>query len=248
MQIAESETAWTQLIPDTDWAIYKQAIQIARDSGVECLLGGGFALSAYTHRWRDAKDLDFIVRAGDKAALITALTNSGFSDFYDRVPYDRGWIYRSVRDRFIVDVIWRMANRRADVDEAWFQNARSIEVRDETLRIVPPEELLWQKLYVLQRDRCDWPDVLNMLAMAGGEIDWRRMVARLEEDTPLLHGLLLVLAWMCPGKVQTLPRWLREQFNLPETAGHDCDEHRVRLLDSRAWFATFRTPAQRLDI
>src|SRR5581483_4784667 len=48
-----------------------------------------------------------------------------------------------------------------------------VEAGGERFRLLPPEELLWSKLYVLQHERCDWPDILNLLQEMGSGMNWR---------------------------------------------------------------------------
>src|SRR5581483_3604262 len=105
------------------------------------------------------------------------------------------------------------------VDQSWFRGSR-VEVDGEVFLLLAPEEALWSKLYVLQRDRCDWPDALNLLYGVGPEIDWRHLLARLGEDAPLLIGLLSVFGWLCPDRARELPSWIWNELrvNSPETA------------------------------
>lgn len=83
--------------------------------------------------------------------------------------------------------------------------------------VLPVEEMIWDKLYVMQRDRCDWPDTLNLLYAAGPTLDWQYLFGRLASDAPL-----------------GLP---------PPQAGPDTDRARADLLDRRAWFAAAGEPA-----
>src|SRR5688500_10134092 len=103
-------TTWTQFIPDEEWAAYETAIRVVRKSNVDFMIAGAFGLAVYTGRWRDTKDLDLLVLPKDRDAVIKALSDSGFVDYFDQRAYDRGWIYRATREGFIVDVIWQMAN------------------------------------------------------------------------------------------------------------------------------------------
>jgi len=146
---------WADAISAKEWNIYRTAIHALREEGIELLVGGGFARAAYTGYWRDTKDIDFYVRPKDRERAEHALTEAGFADYYKKLSYDRAWIYRSYKRSVIVDVIWAMANQRAQVDEVWFEHAPQFKIRGERLLLVPPEELLWCKLYVMQRDRCD---------------------------------------------------------------------------------------------
>ena len=58
------------------------------------------------------------------------------------------------------------------------------------VRLVPAEEIVWAKLYVLQRDRADWPDIFNLLARCGPRLDWDHLVRRMGGDLPLLAAAL----------------------------------------------------------
>src|SRR5882762_243711 len=97
---------WSDAISRSEWAIYRSAIRAVRKAGIPFLLGGGFAGATFTGRWRDTKDIDFYVHPRDRQATVTALTAAGFEDYFNRLPYDRKWIYRSVKSNVIVDIIW----------------------------------------------------------------------------------------------------------------------------------------------
>jgi len=233
---------WATIIPNEQWAVYLDAIRATRKSGARFLLGGAFGLAAYTGRWRNTKDLDFFVLPSDKDRIIDALTKIGFEDFHPTLAYDRGWIYRAVREDVIVDIIWQTPNRRTVVDGEWFTRSREVVLRGENLAVLPAEELLAIKLYVLQRDRCDWPDLINLLYQTCDQLDWDHVLQRLGPERPLLCGLLNVFNWVAPSRALRLPREIREMFHLSEPTSEALalpDDHQVRLLDSRPWFADF---------
>lgn len=240
---------WSQFISDEEWAGYAAALQIVRKAKVEFLLGGAFGLAVYTGRWRDTKDLDLLIHPRDREAIIQTLTEAGFADYYNERPYDRGWIYRATRNGFLVDVIWAMANRRAEVDDIWFERAPVLTIHGEKLRIVPVEELLWHKLYVLQRERCDWPDVLNLLYQNGPTLDWQHLLGRLGKDVQLLKAILVVFDWICPQVSMELPDWIRKQFCIEERNPSECGDWKqnVGFLDSRPWFAGLEPASKKLE-
>jgi hypothetical protein len=229
-------TAWTEQIPDEEWAIYQSAIEVLRSTGKRFMLAGAFSLACYTGRWRNTKDLDFYVLPQDRGPIIDALTKAGFVDYYDRLPYVRHWIYRAWKNDCIVDIIWAMANQRAQVDEEWFDYAPEICVRGEKLKVVPAEELLWCKLYVMQKDRCDWPDVISLIHSVGDDMDWEHLLSRLGDDRPLLAGLLHIYCWLCPGMKLSLPPALGGNLPGCETDGPHVDQCRIDFLDTRPWF------------
>jgi len=230
-------TAWTGQIPDDEWAVYHSAIQVLRSTGRPFMLAGAFSLASYTGLWRNTKDLDFYVLPQDRDVMAAALTAAGFTDYYDKLPYVRHWIYRAWKRDCIVDIIWAMANQRAQVDDEWFAFAPEINVRGERLLVVPAEELLWCKLYVLQKDRCDWPDVMNLIDSLQNDLDWEHLLHRLEGDVPLLAGLLSVYCWLCPGTHLELPSRLRKL--LPPCGDGNAsrfDRCHIEWLDTRPWF------------
>jgi Uncharacterised nucleotidyltransferase len=241
---------WASAISREEWNIYRDAIQAMKKAGIRFMLGGGFALAAYTGRWRDTKDIDFYIMPQDRDRTVRVLTEAGLSDYFSRLRYDRKWIYRSVRSGVIVDVIWAMANQRAQVDELWFERGQDFALRSQQLRIIPAEEFIWCKLYIMQRDHCDWTDVFNVLYCHGDQMDWKHLIKRLEEDTPLLRGMLHVYSWLCPEPAKHLPDWLWTRLDMPaprvRPARHGRD--RVRLLDSRNWFAGRLEPGAKLEV
>ncbi len=241
---------WAAAISEGEWLIYRDAIDTVRATGVPFMLGGGFALASFTGRWRDTKDIDFYIKPQDREAVVAALGRAGFADYYGRLPYDRKWIYRSTRSDVIVDIIWSMANQRAQVDDLWLQRAGTLALRSRQLLVVSPEEFLWCKLYILQRDHCDWTDIFNVLYACGPEVDWEHLIWRLGEDVPLLRAVLTVYAWLCPSDVLSLPAglWKRLRMTRPSAPRRAPSYDRIRLLDSRCWFAALQPCGEKLEV
>ncbi|HWQ53863.1 MAG TPA: nucleotidyltransferase [Bryobacteraceae bacterium] len=230
----------TAPISDEQWSVYRQVIAQAREKGIPFALGGGLAVSVYTGHWRESKDLDIYILPHDRDSMIDITRRVGLVDYFDQRPYDRTWIYRSCSNEVIVDLMWAMANHRAPVDESWLLYGAQVNVNGEHLRVLPVEEMIWDKLYVLQRDRCDWPEAMKLIYAAGPTLDWEHLLERMGEDLPLLAGVISVFRWICPGRAHAFPRWIWERLELsapqPGTAP-DTDRSRVELLDRRGWFA-----------
>jgi hypothetical protein len=242
---------WMRLVPDEQWAVYLSALDAARETNTRHLLGGAFGLAGYTGRWRNTKDLDLYILPEQRQQLIAALQERAFVDLHEQLPYDRGWIYRATRDGIIVDLIWAMANRRAEVEPSWFAHSRPIRLRGEELQLIPAEELLWCKLYVLQRDRSDWPDLLNLLYAAGPHLDFARLMGRLQNDAPLFAAVLHVFTWLCPSRAAQLPKKWVDRFREADpgqTSDPRVEIERIRLLDSRPWFAAFQPEDKPLQL
>jgi hypothetical protein len=240
---------WSESISQSEWATYRLAIRAVRDAGIPFLLGGGFAGATFTGRWRDTKDIDFYVHPQDRQATVAALAKAGFEDYFSRLQYDRKWIYRSTRSGMIVDIIWAMANQRAQVDHLWFERAGKVEIRGEKLCVIPMEEFLWCKLYIMQRDHCDWPDIFNLLYKHGPRLDWEHLLKRLDRDTRLLKAILMMFSWLCPAAARRLSASLWRRLKLrPEIPPLRRGEDRVHLLDSRGWFGPMQPVGHKLEV
>jgi hypothetical protein len=235
---------WENRIPDPEWSVYQRVIQEARAAGIRFAIGGAFATAVYTGELRNTKDFDFYILPEDREAMVGAISRAGLGDHYDRLPYDRSWIYRASQGESIVDAIWAMANQRTEVDHRWLTHGPQVTIRGERLRAIPIEELVWSKLYVLQRERSDWGDVLRLIDARAESVGWDHLLSRLAEDTPLLTGALAVLGWLAPDRARDIPDsvWGRVGLTPPEPGHHpDLTRMRAYLLDSRPWFRISRS-------
>jgi hypothetical protein len=216
-------------------SVYLDVIREARTRGIPFALGGGFAVGAYSPR-QSTKDIDLYVLPEDRERMISVLNDCGLTDYYDVCAYDRGWIYRSYQGDAIVDVMWAMPNRRTQVDSLWLTRGPSVDLGGEVVQVLPPEELIWAKLYVLQRDRCDWGDVLNIIHSAFDKLDWEHLLSRVGDDAPLVAAVLTIYGWLCPERAPKIPVPV-EILARPSNRRDDAIP-REDLLDTRPWWLT----------
>lgn len=237
---ATIDPAWTAMIPREQADALVEATSHLERAGVHALLGGAFAIGRHVGRWRGTKDIDFFVRPAQRQAAIDALLKAGFKDYHEQLAYDRSWIFRAFRDNALIDIIWTIPNHVTDVDDEWFARAASFPFEGRRCSTVPLEELIWIKLFVLQRDRCDWPDVINLLRRNAKILDWERLIDRLDDHEPLLIAVLQVLDWLAPAVVTEFPTWVLSRFHLrerPQVLTAEEEARRAALLDSRPWYA-----------
>src|SRR5262249_24570310 len=140
--------------------------------------------------------------------------------------------------------------RRAEVDTTWFDRAGILSIRDKNVQLIPAEELLWCKLYVFQRDHCDWTDALNLIYAAGPYLDWDHLLVRLGSDTPILRSILTLFGWLSPSRMAELPDELRRRMASGEEpiVPPEVEQERIRLLDARAWFASLQPKDKVLEV
>jgi hypothetical protein len=238
-RVPTHEIDWKSLIAPEHWRKYKCVLDRAIREQVPFALGGGLAVGVYTGKGRYTKDLDLYILPEQREWAINVVSQCGLQDYYETKPYDRNWIYRAHDGDVIVDSIWAMANRRAEVDLGWLERGPEIDMFGQKFRVIPPEELIWSKLYVLQRDRCDWPDILNLISATGSSLDWNHLMSRVEHDLPLMRGLLSVFSWVSPERAAQFPAWLWRKLDLAPAEQVEDPEGRPRrpdLLDTRPWF------------
>jgi hypothetical protein len=60
----------------------------------------------------------------------------------------------------------------------WFRHARSDQVLDVPVLIAPPEESIWSKAFIMERERYDGAEVAHLLRACAGRMDWQRLLQR----------------------------------------------------------------------
>lgn len=226
----------SELIPPHDWERCRPVLRDVEEAGVLSALGGGLAFSYYSCRRRNTKDVDLIVRPEDRDRVVEILHQHGFEDYFDQEPYDRSWLYRGFRDGLIFDVIWTLPNHRFEVDDNWFLRGKIANIHGQEVRLITMEDLIRVKLFVLQRKRSDWPDIMNLLFKQAANIQWGTLLCLLDDDAPLLGALLQVYAWMCPECARAIPTDVWSKIGMRVPSLEPIDEDRTFLLDTQDWF------------
>lgn len=185
-----------------------QAIRLLQEAGVEALVGGAYASSQYTGIWRDTKDLDLFVRERDGEAALRAFEAAGWST-KSRV---HGWLHKAYLGNYLVDLIYASGNGITCVDDAWFTHAREAEVLGVRCRIPPPEEIVWSKAFVLERERYDGAELNHLFLTAGRSFDWGRLLARFAGHWEVLLGHLMFFRYAYPSDRDVVPDWLMREL------------------------------------
>src|SRR5262245_20890639 len=183
---------------------YRKAYTALRGSGVPFLVGGAYALSFYTEVRRDTKDMDLFLRAQDVDEALRALSSAGFRT--ERTFSH--WLAKALGlEDEIIDLIFNSGNGVCPVDDEWFEHSRSREVLGLRVRLVPPEELIWQKAYILERDRCDDSDIAHIVLSYGDKLDWPRLIRRFGSHWALLLSHLVLFGFVFPSERRRIPDW-----------------------------------------
>ena len=180
---------------------YTAALDILHEASVEFLVGGAFALRTYTGIERNTKDLDLMMRPRDVDRALEAFRKAGF-----RADYAFShWLAKAHRGEYFLDIIYRAGNGLCEVDDLWFSNSRTTEIFDRSLRICPPEEMIWQKAYIMERERFDGADVVHLLRCCSPELDWDRLITRFAGDWRVLLSHMIMFGFIYPGERHLIP-------------------------------------------
>src|SRR6202020_2164904 len=111
-----------------------------------------------------------------------------------------------------IDIIFRSGNGLCAVDDLWFRNNQEADLLGERVRLVPPEEMIWQKAYIMERERFDGADIAHLLRSCAEDLDWEHLLARFGPDWRILASHLVLYGFIYPGERQRLPAPLMEGF------------------------------------
>ena len=188
--------------------IYRTALSALQRARIEFMIGGAHALAPYTGVVRDTKDLDVFLRKEDCQPARAVLESAGFRTELT-FPH---WLAKVKRGASVVDLIFSSGNGVARVDDEWFTYAAEGLVLGRRLQLCPPEELIWSKAFVLERERYDGADVAHLLREAGRTLDWRRLLARFGSRWPVLLSHLTLFQFTYPDQRDILPDGLLEDL------------------------------------
>jgi hypothetical protein len=207
--------------------VYVDALEALRGGSVEFLIGGAHALAPYTGIFRDTKDLDVFLRKEDCPSALAVLEAAGFTG--ERTfPHWLAKVY--VGDRY-VDLIFGAGNGVAVVDDLWFAHAIPGSVLGVPVWLCPPEEMIWSKAFIMERERYDGADIVHLILACGRDLDWRRLVARFGRRWRVLLSHLVLFGFVYPGErtcvpdavMQNLLRRLDRERAWPAEIGRVCD-------------------------
>ncbi|HEV3410055.1 MAG TPA: nucleotidyltransferase family protein [Chthoniobacterales bacterium] len=215
---------------------YRGAMQTLRDAEVPFLVGGAYALCAYTGISRDTKDFDLFVRPRDVERALDAFRARGF-EAERTFPH---WLAKAKSGEDCIDLIFRAGNGLCEVDDSWFARAPEEEVLGERAAMCAPEEILWMKCYIMERERYDGADVAHLLVRCAERIDWQHLLTRFDQDWRVLLSHLVLFGFIYPSERDRIPAKVMEnlmrRLERETTAGPSGDRVCRGTLLSRAQY------------
>jgi hypothetical protein len=183
---------------------YRDAMEVLNRANVPFLVGGAFAFIHQAGIDKSTKDLDIFARPGDVQRLLEACSLAGYPS---ELVFSH-WLAKIKSPEGFIDVIFSSGNGIATVDEGWFEHATRSEVLNVPVMIAPPEETIWSKAFVMERERYDGADVAHLVLALGDRLDWTRLLSRFGSHWRVLLAHLVLFGFIFPSERSRVPTWV----------------------------------------
>lgn len=187
-------------------AFYRHVMESLDERGIGYMVGGAWALEAYTGIGGRTKDLDLFLRPADVEPALALLEELG----YRTEMTSPVWVAKVFMGDDLVDLIFSSGNGICTVDDAWFEHARESDVLGRPAKLIPIEEMIWSKGFLMERDRFDGADVQHLILAADGGLDGERLLARFGVHWRVLLAQLVLFDYAFPTKRALVPDSLRQ--------------------------------------
>jgi hypothetical protein len=187
---------------------YVHALGKLDEAGMPYLVGGAYAFARYTGIERHTKDFDIFIRRSDFDRATDVLSRSGYKTELT-FPH---WIGKAWNGDDFIDLIFSAGNAVAEVDDLWFRFAVPEKVLGMDVQLIPPEEMLWSKGLIMERERFDGADVAHVLHALGPKLDWRRLMRRYAGYWRVLYAHVILYGFIYPSDRARIPKWVMEEF------------------------------------
>ena len=196
------------LDPDTR-AYYCQAINTLLDANVAFLVGGAYAFERYTGIARHTKDFDVFIRPADLDRVMQTFDAAGY---HTELTFPH-WLAKAFCGGDFIDVIFSSGNGITAVDDEWFEHAVEAEVLGLPLKLSPPEEMIWSKSFIQERERFDGADVAHVLRAQADQLDWQRLLRRFgRRYWRVLLAHLTLFGFIYPSERHRIPAWVMREL------------------------------------
>jgi hypothetical protein len=174
---------------------------VLEEARIPCLMGGAYAFGVYTGIHRNTKDFDVFLRADDFERALKTLAGAGFES-EKTFPH---WLGKVKSGELCIDLIYRAGNGLCEVDDSWFARARDGQAFGLPVKMCAPEELIWMKAFIMERERFDGADIAHLFDSCAEDIDWTHLVNRFGSHWQVLLSHLILFAYIFPSERGRIP-------------------------------------------
>lgn len=188
-------------LSDATEKFYREAIRTLREAEIPFMVGGAYAFSVYTGITRHTKDLDFFLRPRDVERALDCFRTERFTA---EITFPH-WLAKVQCGDDCLDVIFRAGNGLCEVDDSWWERAREHAVLGERALLCAPEDMLWMKAYIMERERFDGADVSHIIQSCAERLDWAHLVRRFDRHWHVLLSHLVLFGFIYPAERNRIP-------------------------------------------
>jgi len=181
---------------------YRDAMALMEAGGLDFLVGGAYAFARYTGIERHTKDFDVFIRREDFDRARDIFEAAGYKTELT-FPH---WIGKAFKGEDFVDLIFSAGNAVAEVDDVWFARSVPAVVFDLEVKLIPPEEMIWSKGLIMERERYDGADVAHLIHAIGEDLNWRHLLMRYGRYWRILYTHLILFGFIYPSDRSKIPR------------------------------------------
>jgi hypothetical protein len=181
--------------------LHRRSVVALQDADIPFLIGGAYVVEVYAGVSRRTKDFDLYLRPQHIDLALDALKRAGYKTA-KTFPH---WLAKAERGRDCIDLIFRAGNGLCEVDDSWFERAHSSKFLDLQVKLCAPEEMIWMKGYIMERERFDGADIAHILQSCAEKLDWPHLVRRFGPDWRVLLSHLVLFGYIYPGERDKIP-------------------------------------------
>ncbi len=199
---------------------HRRSVAALYSAKVPFLIGGAYMVEVCGGVSRSTKDFDLYVRPEHVDAALRALAQRGYKTELT-FPH---WLAKATYEGDILDLIFRAGNGLCEVDDSWFERAHDDELLGVPVKLCAPEEMIWMKAFIMERERFDGADIAHILRCCAADMDWPHLVCRFGPDWRILLSHLILFGYIYPGERTLIPASIMDELiarlrNEARTAG-----------------------------
>ncbi len=199
--MADESPSLSAELPEATAAFYRKTMAVLNDADLPFIVAGAYAFGRYTGIERHTKDFDLFICEKDVDAAIEAMHKAGFEA---EVAFSH-WLAKVKQGEDCVDLIFRSGNGVSVVDESWLERATNDTVLGVPALIAAPEEILWTKAFIMERERYDGADVAHLLRGSAERLNWQRLLHLFGSHWRVLLSHLLLFGFIYPSERSRIP-------------------------------------------
>jgi len=198
----------TPALTEATAEFYRHGMRELKNNDVPFLVGGAYAFAQYTKIARHTKDFDIFVKRQDCDRAMETLAKAGYKT---ELPFPH-WLAKAYDGKEYIDIIYSSGNAICAVDDDWFDHSTDGTVLGVKCKLVPPEEMIWPKLFIMERERFDGADVVHIIKATAGTLNWKRLLERVGDNWRVLLSHLTLFGYIYPGERAVIPEWVMQDL------------------------------------